>query len=265
MKILKTNDYNLFKFNEFNRKISRSHVEHFKKILIISNLLEIYPIVCNKDMEIIDGQHRFMACKELGIEIAYSVHEELRDKDIIALNSVSAPWKNDDYIGYYCKKGVEPYLRLRDLCKRYHLPVRCIVLFSKTPLVNWGLQVKSGKLDLLPLQEIESKLEYVIRCLDWLRIHMDKSVKSLLNNDRFITGMVKFFNHEDIDKEKGLEKLTRYFNKMHYCSSIQDYMKMFVNIYNIRNSSPVDIDGHYNISFRKKWNTYDDNQPELFT
>jgi ParB-like chromosome segregation protein Spo0J len=65
-KIFETRDYGMFKRLKGNRDITTNRVAIIKasieNIGYISN-----PIICNENMEIIDGQGRYEACKELEI------------------------------------------------------------------------------------------------------------------------------------------------------------------------------------------------------
>lgn len=68
-----TKNYDMFEFITANRSINRSHVNKLKKSLSEYGFLSSQPITVSNDMKIIDGQHRFIACKEMGIPINYQV------------------------------------------------------------------------------------------------------------------------------------------------------------------------------------------------
>ena len=83
--VYSTADYSAFKKLTGNRDILEN-----RKNLIISSINERgwirNPVVVNDNMEIIDGQGRFEALKELGLPIEYVVAHGATISDCIALN-----------------------------------------------------------------------------------------------------------------------------------------------------------------------------------
>ena len=103
MAINKTKNYEMFKFREDNRlKIDQSHVNKLINSIQSRNLLDMRPIIVNSDYEILDGQHRLLAAKNLGVEIYYEIEEKLEHKDIILMN-VAKSWAVCDYMNYFVK------------------------------------------------------------------------------------------------------------------------------------------------------------------
>ena len=80
MEILRTNNYDMFKFKKENREINYNKVNNLKRKLIDDGR-QIMPIICNKNMEIIDGQHRFEALKELAWDVMYYIDEGVTSYD----------------------------------------------------------------------------------------------------------------------------------------------------------------------------------------
>ena len=66
-------NYDEFRTLNANRNVSENHVKQIKAAIeTVGNLTEVVPIIVNENKEIIDGQHRFEACKELGLPIFYT-------------------------------------------------------------------------------------------------------------------------------------------------------------------------------------------------
>ena len=83
--IVKTTDYSIFKKINGNRGISHSHVTKLTAAIARRNLLQLFPIIVNEKMEIVDGQHRLWAAKRLKLPIYYEKMkeaglEEIHDK-----------------------------------------------------------------------------------------------------------------------------------------------------------------------------------------
>lgn len=66
-----TKNYENFTFLTANRPINRNHVNKIKKSLSEYGYLDSQPITVTADMKILDGQHRFIACKEMGLPIKF--------------------------------------------------------------------------------------------------------------------------------------------------------------------------------------------------
>lgn len=68
-----TKDYNIFKKHPNNREIFHANLEKIKRSIQIKNLLEYRPIIVDKKMQVIDGQHRLEAARQLGVPIYYQM------------------------------------------------------------------------------------------------------------------------------------------------------------------------------------------------
>lgn len=120
MEINTTENYSKFKLINFNREINDKHVKKLVKSMQVQYLP--IPILVNENMEIIDGQHRFTACQQLGLPIHYAVMDEKKSVDVIQrINSLSKAWKLTDYHRAYVIQGKQEYIKLNDLLKKYNI------------------------------------------------------------------------------------------------------------------------------------------------
>ena len=129
--IQKTKNYELFKCLKGNRNIMLQKVNNLAESIAIKNLLYLNPIIVNSDMEIIDGQHRFMACKKLDIEVPF-IMEDLNLRDVQILNNNKTNWADSDYINSYCQLGNINYINLRNFLKKHNIIMTEIRLFFRT-------------------------------------------------------------------------------------------------------------------------------------
>ncbi len=70
---METRDYSKFKFLKTNREINRANVEKIKASIREWGIIPGRPTLVDGDYNIIDGQHRFLAIKELGHPVPYEV------------------------------------------------------------------------------------------------------------------------------------------------------------------------------------------------
>ena len=104
--VFTTTDYDQFKFIDNNRQAD--HV----KALTVSFKERYVPnaILCNEKMEIIDGQNRFLAAKELGLPIYYYCIQGLGIYDVASLNSYGKNWNNRDFARMWAGLGKKAYI-----------------------------------------------------------------------------------------------------------------------------------------------------------
>lgn len=118
-----TTNYQMFNFSKFNRNVflTDDFLEQAKQGFIS-------PIIVNKNMTVIDGQHRLSACQQLGLPVEYIIKQGLNEDDIVRMNTVQKPWKLINYIEAYANEGKEEYVKLINLInnKDYYQSVAII-------------------------------------------------------------------------------------------------------------------------------------------
>lgn len=128
--IFSTLDYDKFKFLDYNRRIRKA--KNLEKSIRELDLTECVPIVVNEDFYIIDGQHRFAICKELGYPIYYVIFSGDAERAMVSLNITANVWRQEEWLEYYCGKKNPTYLSLREFMGKYpRLGIsNAIMLFS---------------------------------------------------------------------------------------------------------------------------------------
>ena len=109
--IFKTNNYNMFNIIKENRSTHQGHVAKIMKSLKEVSLMEDIPILVDKQMNVIDGQHRLEACKLLDIPIWYKICDIINVNHIAKINSTNKSWKAEDYLKQYCEMNNENYIK----------------------------------------------------------------------------------------------------------------------------------------------------------
>lgn len=120
MEIQKTKDYTQFTTVMSNREVDGNHVKRLAKSIQRRNLLFIRPILVNDKMQLIDGQHRLQACKEIGAEVYYIKVPQLTKSDIAVLNTAQKNWTRSDFINFYAMEGNENYKQLAAIIDKYY-------------------------------------------------------------------------------------------------------------------------------------------------
>lgn len=160
-----TKNYSLFKPLLGNRTV----LENRKQLLISSikqNGWITNPIIVNKNMEIIDGQHRYEALKELNMPIEYVICEDATIQDCIALNIKQQNWKLSDYIKCYAEMGNDDYVFLMEQLKKYHGKIPdSVIIHLAGNMRNDGVPsniIKSGKYHAVDRESVDKRMAFII-------------------------------------------------------------------------------------------------------
>lgn len=162
--IKSTRNYEMFKKLEGNRATTVARVNKIKKSIMTVGYITS-PILVNENMEIIDGQGRFEALKELSLPVEYIVQEGLNVKECIAMNIYQTNWKVIDYIKSYAAKGNPSYVKLVDLMNEFPLvantEIMAIAIFEIGRFDP--LKTREGDLEITQEQyeEAREKLKFI--------------------------------------------------------------------------------------------------------
>ena len=121
MEIFETTNYDQFKFLEYNREIDQRALNKLLVSMKIHNDLHLHPIVVDDKFNIVDGQHRFHAARQLGYPIFYVVDNSFAPEKLAMINQAQTNWSVADYINRYAAEGVGAYVVVKELAKKYDL------------------------------------------------------------------------------------------------------------------------------------------------
>jgi len=188
VKIWIARDYSKFVLSELNRDPS-----HYRKVLEsikTNDYTQYQPILVDKKMNIVDGQNRFLACKELGLPIYFIISREIHIYAAADINQASKNWSMQDFVQHYSKRGKENYTKMLDLCAKYGQRISTIAQFGKySNGVNSHTEnVKRG--DFYFRDDVD---------IDGFFSHLATFQKyySFSKNDRFVKALLKMYMHKD--------------------------------------------------------------------
>ena len=239
--VKKTKDYDLFKFREDNREsINQSHVKRLAESIKARNLLELRPISVNADMEVIDGQHRLLAAKILGVEIYYNQNKTLTPSDIIIMN-VAQPWGQSDYLNYYCKNHYPEYLKLQKFMKSHAISIKIALNITMGHTKDAFHNFKNGEYKF----NEENFDDHIDIC--WETIEYIKRMNGYSHytqSARFWSALLILIRHTNFDANKWRENIKRMVERFTAKARQDDYLRMFMDVYNWRNNVKVDLVKH---------------------
>lgn len=131
-KIYQTNNYAIFSFITGNREINEAKVKALVTEIRKNGLL--LPILVNEKMQIIDGQHRFSACKILRAPVTYFIRNKANIEMAANMNVAGSNWSLHDWINKYAEDGNDDYIYLRNWikkCRTHNVPARSAVMLAQ--------------------------------------------------------------------------------------------------------------------------------------
>ena len=223
--VFETKDYNMFSFISNNRSVSRGHINKIMDSMKKKRLIS--PILVNEKGQIIDGQHRFLAQKQLGFPIPYIEQEGYGEIETQILNTNTKNWSILDWETYYCNKNNKDYLTYRKFRKEYRLPseANILLLGGKYEPTMSGSRFREGKFQVLDLQEAIDRVNKIISIGEYFKDYKDRM---------FIRSITCCFDCEDYDHSKFLKKLSYQGNSLIKCVDKKSYLRLIEDIYNLR-------------------------------
>lgn len=231
------------KITDVNRDICANHVERLKELIKEHGYYEGLPIIVDEDGLIIDGQHRYLACKALKVEPTIVVDKSF---DMVPfINSTQLSWTLRDYVKYYAAKGYEDFVILEQICKSKKISPNTAfaIMFNKVSS-RTGLQRKSAKNPLkdgtfkIPdksdkgLAKLERKIDAVLRTV---------SLLGLPRTDRLLLAIARLAEDNNFSFKVMEKKIEYQKARIYRCATIQEYKHMLSSIYNYKNTKKIAV------------------------
>lgn len=241
-KLMSTNDFSIFKRLPGNRNLNKNHLNSLIESIKKENLLFVRPILVNQNMEVIDGQHRLEAAKELNLEIYYLVISQTGAAQVARLNSNQKNWKNQDYLNLYIDAfSSKEYIKLNSFMIKYNFDLNTAFAFLDYPIKKQEKreEFQQGKF-IFPIEEdllidILSKYTSTINLLK----HHDVKPANAFSSLIFINAFLRFIKSKKISWDVFWKKLEVHWIKTGKRYNIDQYLDMFLEIYNCNSSYRV--------------------------
>lgn len=230
-----TNKYELFKRLEGNRAIDDRRTERIKRSILKVGYITS-PILVNENMEIIDGQGRFEALKQLQLPIEYIVQEGVGIKECVAMNVHQTNWKQIDYINSYADRGVQSYIYIRDLMQRFNINNTSVVAVATLGIGHFRTDhIRSGELEIT-----QEEYEKAIKKLEFFKEILE-GYSDITRILLFYKGLLYCAEIDGIDlnrlKEKAIETLET--GKLPPMPTVEEVVQFIETIYNRNSKRPT--------------------------
>lgn len=226
--VYESKDYDKFKRLLGNRYLTRAKVSKLKKNILRFGWLR-NPILVNENFEVIDGQHRFEALKELGYPIEYVVDEGTSLTECQALNLAQTNWGQIDYIRSYAENNIEDYVYLNDLVMRYEKIGINTIYYAVCDLA----QTSTAKVQAGDFKCTKEQYEDAKKALDYL-VPIIPCIKKLYGRiDYLQTGIIFIFKHEPkCDLVRLKKRIMTYTEQMDAPADVRSALKSLEKLYN---------------------------------
>lgn len=231
-----TRNYDMFVFRDDNRSsIDKYHLKRVIESIQKNNLLQFRPIVVNKNMEVLDGQHRLLAAKSLNLEIYYQIQESFDVKDIVSMN-LTKSWTNGDYLNFYVKNNYPEYIKLNDFTNKNNLPVRVALnlFFGRNTAASKNFKEGGFIFDEM---YVKGNLELCWRTIDIIK--KSNGNNSYTTGCKFWSAMLTLFNHDDFNDDQWIRHLEKYAYKISPRVNKKEYLKVICYVYNFKMTNKI--------------------------
>lgn len=237
--VYKTTDYSKFKLLSSNREID--HVGYIKRSM--EERLVPSPIVVNENYEIIDGQNRFEALRQLGKPVLYVMFPDLGIEDVRAINRGSRNWQKKDFIKSYADEGIENYVAYVDFLKSYpdFSPGIAEIFLRMSNTNDSDLRRKESFQSIQSGNFIIKDFKRSCQLADMVMRYkgLDDNRRPIYKRKEFVIAIIKLARLPEFNNDKMVGKVKLNLRKFVPCTSVQEYVLMLEEIYNYKNRKKV--------------------------
>lgn len=247
--VLTTNDYSLFKFMHGNRDVNKLHIKRLVESFQDEYLLT--PLIVNQYYEIIDGQHRYMAAKELNLPINFIICNDYKLKQVQLLNTNMKNWKKIDYLNTFCDLGYDHYIKLKNFLEIYSdFTIECAITMltnklGKETKDNFLLRTDTNKRGSYMIKNFENGefeiYDYQLACVYAEKILEIKPYYEGYNRRIFVCAMIHMFKHQNYNHSQYIQKLKLNPAALTHCNNVTQYKEVIEEIYNYRSREKVSL------------------------
>jgi len=225
-------DYDLFKTVTGNRQVRPAHVKKLRVSLEQDpETIKYNPILINEHWQVIDGQHRLEAIKQLSLPVYYIQVPGLKLGDVQKLNSASKQWQPIDYANAFSKLGNNNYTLYIEVKEGAHkeLSLNHDSLLKYLSLDNpiTSQSFNEGK---LKIDDFNKSLK-LLKQLNAIGQYYDR-----YNIRSFALAFLRLATKPQYDHARMLDQMKKYSNDIEDYSREQDYYVSLIKVYNARKS-----------------------------
>ena len=236
-----TTNYSLFKFLDGNRNVNKLNLNR------VINSMKEYPLITiilvNERMEIIDGQHRFLALKELGLPINYVIVRGYGIKEVSVLNAIGMNWTKMDYLETHIKGGNENYIKFKKFREDFPKLTFSVCTRLLSGLNSLKMEILDGvkgktkdfENGTFEIRDIDTAYENARKIMDFEPHY--KGYSDLT----FCLTLLSIFKHPNYDHARMLKRLSVQPNSIRGCKNQKQYHELLEEIFNYKSRNKLSL------------------------
>lgn len=235
IEVKKTKDFSIFRKLVGNRGVNTAHVTSLVNSMKKENLLPLRPILVNESMEVIDGQHRLEAAKELGLEIYYLVVSKTGASQVARINSNQKNWKAKDYLELYVEAFSSPeYIKLKSFMTKYDFDLNTALSFLSYAIKKQEKREEFQSGDFIYPENEEEIINLLSKYTSLVNLlkHHDVKPTVAFSSLVFINSFIRFVNSKKISWEVFWKKAESNWVKIGKRYNSDQYIEMLLEVYN---------------------------------
>ena len=221
-----TRDYEQFTLIGGNRTIDKKNV--LKIMTSMSEKFLINPIIVNEKLQIIDGQHRWQACKSLKKPVLFVINEGYGENEIVILNQNQKNWSISDFHERYVYDGKRAYIQLDNFKAEYNLSLNQSLIIGDD---GW---TGPGSMDVKKL----------FQAGDWVFVSPKKSMAiahkynevrdywDFSGSTPFLKALIQILKNKNLNWNQFVRQAKKNPEIVEKRSEVHDYCRLFQRMYN---------------------------------
>lgn len=261
--IYKSSKYDLFYSPPTQRKVTMGSVRRLERSIVLNGYFESKPILCTETevegvirLEILDGQHRFQALKNLNMPIIYTVNNNLSNQEVPSMQEGQGSWSPMDHVRSYAAMGNPAYIQMVSLMSEYGLTLNDVAGFPIA--IQNGFRANGGdyrtalKRAELEIKDLDQVYQWCYFLKQWKTVRKSSGYSNVGGNP-IKKALLELFLHPKFTvamQGQLLSQYGKYHNKIvpNYSSSLhsnalQDLVAVYNYGYGIKSRWGVTNDG----------------------
>lgn len=250
-KVYRTSDLSIFKSIYGNRVPNLQHIRRLSAS-VEENGMKCNPIIVNENYEVVDGQHRLEAARNVKTFVYYIMIQGYTLSEVHTLNLNQKNWTKKDFMDGYADMGIESYVKLRKFVQKNDN-------FSFESCVNFCSQLSSAMNSASLNQKFRQDSNVVINKRNvfeqgtWIgkdfvlgqewanKVTMIKPYYNGYNRRTFVATMINLFLNNNFDFNEFMHKVRIQPTALLDCASVEQYKTLIEDIYNYKSRNKVSL------------------------
>ncbi len=228
--IMSTSDHDMFQFDPTQRPANPAWVKKLASLIKANNLLADWPIIVDRNYTILDGQHRLLAAKLLGVPIYFKYAKSMTAGDVAGVNNANRNWTYEDRLHSYAAQGKRDYQALQKFMAHwpdFSLEI-CRILLAE------GMN-RDG--DAQAFKDGQYKIKNINFGIKMAR-HLSamKKYTKLWKRRYFVQAVVWMAKQPEYDQKRMLQRMSYQTEALLPQTGVEQYVSMLERIYNYRSN-----------------------------